>query len=261
MDYKIRVLISDDTKEEYGVYSQKLAPFGIELLPGSRDGIRFFDEIAAKHPQIAVADAFLPNMDCAAILSALSKMEPDIVPTVIAMSYFDSARLESDLIMRGAADYFVRPLDCARLGARIQELAGSRPQLPAVTVPVRQKQYSPDSGLELAVTDILRQIGVPAHIKGYYYLRTAIIMTVKSPQMIDAVTKLLYPEIAKAYDTSSSRVERAIRHAIEISWDRGDMDVINSYFGYTVSTTKGKPTNSEFIAMISDKLRVSMRSA
>ena len=115
--------------------------------------------------------------------------------------------------------------------------------------------------IEIQVTDILHQIGVPAHIKGYHYLRDSILMSIENPEIINAVTKQLYPAVAKKYETTSSRVERAIRHAIEVAWDRGDVDILNSYFGYTIHTSRGKPTNSEFIAMISDKLRLEMKSA
>ncbi len=116
-----------------------------------------------------------------------------------------------------------------------------------------------DADLETQVTKILHKIGVPAHIKGYQYLRTAIIMTVENNNLINSVTKILYPSVAKTYETTSSRVERAIRHAIEVAWDRGDLDVLNSYFGYTIQNERGKPTNSEFIAMISDNLRLKNR--
>ena len=119
----------------------------------------------------------------------------------------------------------------------------------------------PGQSIEIQVTDILHQIGVPAHIKGYHYLRDSILMSIENPEIINAVTKQLYPAVAKKYETTSSRVERAIRHAIEVAWDRGDVDILNSYFGYTIHTSRGKPTNSEFIAMISDKLRLEMKSA
>ena len=116
-----------------------------------------------------------------------------------------------------------------------------------------------DQELELMVTEIIHQIGVPAHIKGYHYLREAILLSVKNSEIINSVTKLLYPTVAKNHSTTSSRVERAIRHAIEVAWDRGDIDVLNSYFGYTIQNERGKPTNSEFIAMISDKLRLKLK--
>ena len=113
---------------------------------------------------------------------------------------------------------------------------------------------------EVVISDIMRQIGVPAHIKGYQYLRTAIDLSINDAEMLEGVTKLLYPTIAKMYSTTSSRVERAIRHAIEVAWNRGDVDVLSSYFGYTIQSDRGKPTNSEFIAMIADRIKLSMRS-
>jgi len=118
-----------------------------------------------------------------------------------------------------------------------------------------------DNELELMVTEIIHQIGIPAHIKGYQYLREAIMLAIKDDDIINAVTKILYPTVAKRFKTTSSRVERAIRHAIEVAWDRGDIDVLNSYFGYTINGERGKPTNSEFIAMISDKLRLRLKRA
>ena len=123
------------------------------------------------------------------------------------------------------------------------------------------KQSNNGKDLEVKVTEMLHQIGVPAHIKGYHYLRNSIIRSVENPDIINAVTKQLYPAVAKNFSTTSSRVERAIRHAIEVAWDRGDVDVLNSYFGYTIHNGRGKPTNSEFIAMISDKLRLQVKSA
>ena len=121
--------------------------------------------------------------------------------------------------------------------------------------------YQSNLNIEVKVTEILHQIGVPAHIKGYHYLRDSILMSIEKPEIINAVTKELYPSVALKYETTSSRVERAIRHAIEVAWDRGDVDVLNSYFGYTIHNSRGKPTNSEFIAMISDKLRLQLKNA
>ena len=136
------------------------------------------------------------------------------------------------------------------------QLLGRQGQQPEL--PVGQSAVSVND-LEVMITEILHQIGVPAHIKGYHYLREAILRTVKSPELINSVTKLLYPTVAKAYQTTASRVERAIRHAIEVAWDRGDLDVLNAYFGYTIQNSRGKPTNSEFIAMIADKLSLRLK--
>lgn len=156
--------------------------------------------------------------------------------------------------MQSGASYFtISPFNPAELAQRMLQFATHGEQHP----PERSER----GDVELQVTEILHQIGVPAHIKGYHYLRDSILMAIETPEIINAVTKQLYPSVAKQYETTSSRVERAIRHAIEVAWDRGDVDVLNSYFGYTIHNTRGKPTNSEFIAMISDKLRLQMKSA
>ena len=149
----------------------------------------------------------------------------------------------------GAAYFAVSPFNASELAERIVQIVG-------LTEGALQPESEPS--LEIQVTEILHQIGVPAHIKGYHYLRDSIIMAIEEPEIINAVTKQLYPSVAKQYETTSSRVERAIRHAIEVAWDRGDVDILNSYFGYTIHNTRGKPTNSEFIAMISDKLCLQM---
>ena len=156
----------------------------------------------------------------------------------------------------GASYLAVYPFNPTDLAQRIFRIAG-------YTVGNKYREQSIDNtqSLEIQVTEILHQIGVPAHIKGYHYLRDSIIMSIENPEIINAVTKQLYPSVAKRYNTTSSRVERAIRHAIEVAWDRGDVDVLNTYFGYTIHNTRGKPTNSEFIAMISDRLRLHMKSA
>ena len=157
--------------------------------------------------------------------------------------------------MSGGVSYcFIKPLDNVVLAERIRSLYISSNRNSS-------SSDGKDSNLEVVITDIIHQIGVPAHIKGYHYLREAIIMAVNDIEIMNSVTKCLYPSVAKKHGTTSSRVERAIRHAIEVAWDRGDVDVLNSYFGYTIHSSKGKPTNSEFIALIADKLRVSMKTA
>ena len=162
--------------------------------------------------------------------------------------------------MSGASYFAISPFNAADLSDRILQLCSISGLMPKN----QTKSQSPaaaEPSLEIQVTEILHQIGVPAHIKGYHYLRDSIIMAIETPDIINAVTKRLYPSVAKRYETTASRVERAIRHAIEVAWDRGDVDILNSYFGYTIHNTRGKPTNSEFIAMISDRLRLHMKTA
>jgi two-component system response regulator (stage 0 sporulation protein A) len=177
---------------------------------------------------------------------------------MIVMSGLDNPDLEQE-IMNAGADYFVlKPFSAKGLCNRIISIAKKERVKNIMT---GSKALFNSENMEIQVTDILHEIGVPAHIKGYHYLRDAIMMSVENPKIINAVTKKLYPAVAKEYETTSSRVERAIRHAIEVAWDRGDVDVLNSYFGYTIHNGRGKPTNSEFIAMISDKLRLEMKPA
>ena len=151
---------------------------------------------------------------------------------------------------KGAAYFMLKPFHISALGNRITELASNG---------IPDKEASAHRTLEMVVTEMIHQLGVPAHIKGYQYLREAIMMAVEDIESVSAITKVLYPSIAKKFKTTSSRVERAIRHAIEVAWDRGDIETLQNYFGYTVSGVKGKPTNSEFISMIADRLRLQMR--
>ena len=180
------------------------------------------------------------------------KLETGGLPVFVVISNTDSPVLEKEALSAGAVYYVIKPFSTGDLAERIAELIlccdGSERNGGEI--------FSFDRELEITITEILHQIGVPAHIKGYHYLRDSIMLSVTRPEIINAVTKELYPTVAKKYSTTPSRVERAIRHAIEVAWDRGDVDVLNSYFGYTIHTGRGKPTNSEFIAMISDRLRL-----
>jgi len=185
-------------------------------------------------------------------LSAVREMEIKQRPMFMVMSSFDSPRLEKETLSAGATYYFLKPFNVDMLANRIIQLANWNNE----TAPIVVNNVMNDNDLELMITEIIHQIGVPAHIKGYQYLREAIMLSVKDNEMINSVTKLLYPTVAKRNCTTASRVERAIRHAIEVAWDRGDIDTLDSYFGFTIQNDRGKPTNSEFIAMISDKLRL-----
>ena len=175
---------------------------------------------------------------------------------IMAMSSFDSQRLEKELIDAGVDYYFLKPFDVNVMAQRIIQISGWKNEKEPLVV---KDSVVSDAQLELMITEIIHQIGVPAHIKGYHYLREAIILSIKNSDIINSVTKLLYPTVAKKHNTTASRVERAIRHAIEVAWDRGNIDVLDSYFGYTIQNERGKPTNSEFIAMISDKLRLKFK--
>ena len=159
-------------------------------------------------------------------------------------------------LQAGAELCLIKPINQSNLIEYVDSMLKNRKQKTEAVQPEKSSQPDNIPDIEAQVTRIIHQIGVPAHIKGYQYLRTAILLTVKDSDVINSVTKVLYPSVAKKYQTTTSRVERAIRHAIEVAWDRGDVDTLNSYFGYTIQNNRGKPTNSEFIAMIADNLRL-----
>ena len=221
-----------------------------------KSGTQLLEKIKSEKPDVVLADIFMQNLDILGVLDAIHKTDAASRPMVMAMSSFDNPRLEKETLEAGASYYFLKPFDINTMAERIIRLSGWRNEISPVVV---KDNVVTDPELELMVTEIIHQIGVPAHIKGYHYLREAIILSVKNSEIINSVTKLLYPTVAKHHGTTSSRVERAIRHAIEVAWDRGDIDVLNSYFGYTIQNDRGKPTNSEFIAMISDKLRLRLK--
>lgn len=258
MEKKLKVVIADDSTELAKKCEKTLKSYGMEVILCEKDGRCVMNEIRAEGPDVILADVFMPNLDILGVLGALKNSDIKKKPIVMAMSSCDNQRLERETLQAGANYYFIKPFDADMMAERIIQLADWRGD---------ESKEAPEGGcvsdvdLIMMVTDILLQIGIPAHIKGYHYLRESIVLSVKNSEMINSVTKLLYPTVAKKFSTTSSRVERAIRHAIEVAWDRGDVDVLNSYFGYTIQNDRGKPTNSEFIAMISDKLRLKLKIA
>ncbi len=258
MENKLKVMIADD-KAELGLSCAKaLKSFGMEVVLCEKDGKAVLERARAVKPDVVIADVFMPSLDILGVLNGLRDIDEKERPMVMAMSSFDNQRLEKETLDAGAAYYFLKPFDMNTMAQRIIKLSGWRNEVSPIVV---KDNVVTDPQLELMITEIIHQIGVPAHIKGYHYLREAIMLSVKNSDIINSVTKLLYPTVAKKHGTTSSRVERAIRHAIEVAWDRGDIDVLNSYFGYTIQNDRGKPTNSEFIAMISDKLRLQLKTA
>jgi len=255
MTEKKKVLIADDNKEFCAQAAALLRTYDFEMITVAKDGIKAAQAIIEHQPDVAVIDMFMPRLDAIGVMQEVKKDETIDPPLFMIVSAFDNEMLEREVLSAGAAYYFLRPFDVGMLAERIVRLVGNFAPVSGGAA----RRRDPAAGLEMTVTEIIHQIGVPAHIKGYHYLREAIIMSVNDPEIINSVTKQLYPSVAKRFSTTSSRVERAIRHAIEVAWDRGDVDVLNSYFGYTIHNTKGKPTNSEFIAMISDKLRLKIR--
>ena len=248
---KPRVLVADSNSDFRNQCVQSLKRLDIEVVAEAADGQEAFAKIARTKPNVVVSDLYLGKIDGVGIIRSAKKQMPDDFPAFIMLASFTSQNLFEECCEAGAAYCMLKPIDFNALADRIKRLADKTRRRGGAKVPGRE-----DSDLEAQVTKIIHQIGVPAHIKGYQYLRTAIIMAITDTEVINSVTKVLYPTVAKQYGTTSSRVERAIRHAIEVAWDRGDLDVLNSFFGYTVQNSRGKPTNSEFIAMIADNLRL-----
>lgn len=248
---KPRVLVVDSSAEFRKECASNLRRMEIEVVAEASDGQEAFTKMARTKPNVVIADLYLSKMDGVTLIRDAKKQMPNDFPAFIMLASFNSQNLFEECCEAGAAYCMLKPVDFAALADRVKRLADkTRRRIPA-KVPNRE-----ESDLEAQVTKIIHQIGVPAHIKGYQYLRTAIIMAIKDTEVINSVTKILYPTVAKQYGTTSSRVERAIRHAIEVAWDRGDLDILNAFFGYTVQNSRGKPTNSEFIAMIADNLRL-----
>ena len=253
MGKKLKVVIAENGTELGKSCEKALKGYGMDVIMCEKDGSLLLEKIRTEKPDVVLADIFMQNQDILGVLDEIKKTDAKERPMIMAMSSFDNPRLEKETLNAGASYYFLKPFDINAMAERIIRLSGWRNEISPVVV---KDNVVTDPELELMVTEIIHQIGVSAHIKGYHYLREAIILSVKNSEIINSVTKLLYPTVAKNHGTTSSRVERAIRHAIEVAWDRGDIDVLNSYFGYTIQNDRGKPTNSEFIAMIADKIRL-----
>jgi two-component system response regulator (stage 0 sporulation protein A) len=260
MEKRIKLVIANDSDEFQCDYGRIFEDSGMEVGYTQKDGIKLLEKIEAVHPDVVLADLFMPRLDGIGVMKAVQTKLSGPKPLFIIVSNFTSPTLEREVMMSGASYFAIYPFDAADLSDRIVQLCAMN-GLSQKAPPKAQAVQPAEPSLEIQVTEILHQIGVPAHIKGYHYLRDSIIMAIETPDIINAVTKQLYPGVAKRYNTTASRVERAIRHAIEVAWDRGDVDILNSYFGYTIHNTRGKPTNSEFIAMISDRLRLHMKTA
>lgn len=262
---KIQVVIADDNREFGDILCEYLSTQSdIEVVGVARDGLEAFELITTKVPDIAVLDIIMPHLDGLGVLEKINSVPMSKRPLFIILSAVGQDKITQRALALGAEYYVVKPFDMEVLVSRIRQLKDLNQV--AMTKPdyindVRMPHYSshPARSLEAEVTSIMHEIGVPAHIKGYQYLRDAIMMVVKDIDIINSITKQLYPTIAREYNTTPSRVERAIRHAIEVAWSRGQVDTIDSLFGYTINLGKGKPTNSEFIAMVADKLRLELK--
>ena len=243
------VLIADTNDEYRSLLREAIDDSGeFDVIGDTSDGISAIELIQDKNPDILLTDIILARLDGLGVLEKLLPMEKK--PKVIVLSAFASEHAVMQAMNMGAEYFMQKPCDMSALLSRMRSLNGrsiAQMQIVNSVIPYEQS-------IEQRVTEVIHEIGVPAHIKGYQYLRSAIILVINDMDMINAVTKVLYPTIAKQFGTTPSRVERAIRHAIEVAWDRGDLETLQKYFSYTISNLKGKPTNSEFIAMIADRL-------
>lgn len=275
MKDKITILIADDNSDFTNTLVDYLSrESDMEVIGVAKDGKEACEMVANTEPDILLLDVIMPYLDGLGVLEKIQTMHLRKMPTCIMLSAVGQTKITQRAISLGAEYYVVKPFDIEVLIKRIKDIKNYEPT-PTSTIDncyimkeARSKYIEIDEvnkksqeNLEALVTNVIHEIGVPAHIKGYQYLREAIMMVINDIDVINQITKQLYPEIAEKYHTTPSRVERAIRHAIEVAWSRGKNEAVESIFGYTVSAVKGKPTNSEFIAMIADKLRLEIKSA
>ena len=272
MNDKIRVLIADDNVEfamTLNDYLQKENE--MEVVGMAKDGNEAYKMILEKQPDVVLLDVIMPHLDGLGVLEMLNTNNIEKMPLCIMLSAVGQDKITQKAINLGAEYYIVKPFDISLLMKRIKEFKYYEPgsikgsfanrEIKQQYIEIAPESKKDEGNLEALVTNVIHEVGVPAHIKGYQYLREAIMMVVNDIDIINQITKQLYPEIAEKYKTTPSRVERAIRHAIEVAWGRGQTETVESIFGYTVSASKGKPTNSEFIAMIADKLRLELKTA
>ncbi len=272
MKEKITVLIADDNQD----FSRTLSSYielqdDMEVIGVAKDGNEALNIINEKNPDVALLDVIMPHLDGIGVLEKINAMDINQRPISVMISAVGQDKITQKSIMLGAEYYVIKPFDIEVLIKRIREIKSYKQNQTNVNfiaretkvpyIEIQNKNVKKEENIEALVTNLIHEVGVPAHIKGYQYLREAIIMVIGDIEMINQITKTLYPKIALRFSTTPSRVERAIRHAIEVAWGRGQQEAVEIIFGYTISAQKGKPTNSEFIAMIADKLRLELKSA
>ncbi len=272
MKEKLNILIADDNQEFTHTLSSYInSQEDMEVIAVAKDGNEAVDMIANTRPDVVLLDVIMPHLDGLGVLEKVNTIKIDKKPICIMLSAVGQDKITQKAIVAGADYYIVKPFDIEVLIKRIREIKFFKPnqvgnnfiarETKQKYIDLPETEAKREENLEALVTNIIHEVGVPAHIKGYQYLREAIMMVVNDIDVINQITKSLYPRIAFKFNTTPSRVERAIRHAIEVAWGRGQQEAVENIFGYTISAAKGKPTNSEFIAMIADKLRLELKSA
>lgn len=252
------MLLADDNREFVSLLEEYMSgQHDMDVIGVAYNGNEVVKLLQERVPDVLILDIIMPHLDGLAVLEQIQAMRLSPQPKIIMLTAFGQEEITKKAVELGAAYYILKPFDMEVLAQRIRQITNSKTassfvsaSKPASSLAVRGRN------LDASITSIIHEIGVPAHIKGYLYLREAITMVYNDVELLGSITKVLYPDIAKKFNTTASRVERAIRHAIEVAWSRGNLDSISSLFGYTISNTKAKPTNSEFIAMVADKLRI-----
>ena len=285
MNDKITILIADDNPDFANTltnYIEEDSKF--EIIAIAKDGKQAVEMIVNTQPDVVLLDVIMPHLDGIGVLERINAANMKKHPICIMLSAVGQEKITQRALGLGAEYYAIKPFDINVLLNRIKDLKLHKQQpqfintninnyninntngyinreIKAPYIEISPEKKKDEENLEALVTNVIHEVGVPAHIKGYQYLREAIMMVVNNIDIINQITKQLYPDIANKYATTPSRVERAIRHAIEVAWTRGQTETVENIFGYTISAAKGKPTNSEFIAMIADKLRLELKTA
>ena len=255
---QINIAIADDNERVLEVLEDVLcADKEVNLVGKATDGVDMYEIIKQKQPDVVLLDLIMPKMDGLGVMDKVhqdKKLEKK--PYFIIVTAVGQERVTEDAFRKGASYYVMKPFRNEAIMERIQNIKQEVQKETKKTAYVTYSQETQEEDFESIVTDMIHEIGIPAHIKGYHYLRDAILMAIDDMDVLNAITKILYPTVAKKHQTTSSRVERAIRHAIEVAWNRGKVELLDSLFGYTISNGKGKPTNSEFIALVADTIRL-----
>lgn len=261
---KLNVAIADDNERMLRLLREIVSNDDeLQVVGTAKDGEEAYKLIKDKQPDVVLLDVVMPKLDGLGVLDKIQQDETiSRPPAVLMISAVGQEQITEAAFSKGADYYIMKPFENELILNQIKNVQKAK-KMPEIRMihPYEKVKTEPQKSLEEIVTEIIHDVGVPAHIKGYQYLRDAIVMSVLDMDMLNSVTKILYPEVAKKYKTTPSRVERAIRHAIEVAWSRGKVETIEELFGYTISIGKGKPTNSEFIALITDKIRMNQQTS
>ncbi len=260
---EIKTLIADDNKDFVDILQDYFdRQDDISIVGTAYNGLEALDLISSQSPDVLILDIIMPHLDGIGVLERMAAADYLDRPKIILLTAFGQESMIQKALELGADYFILKPFDLDTLANRLRQLVEENGSVnkPSSSIIGYQKPLIRSRNLDLEVTNIIHQMGVPAHIKGYQYLRDAILLVINEMSLLGAVTKELYPNIAEKYETTPSRVERAIRHAIELAWDRGNVEMMNKFFGYTINLERGKPTNSEFIAMVADKLRLGTKA-